>query len=403
VPKATQALNIAELRAIARLRLPRGIFDYVDRGAEDETGIAALRETFDTIRFSPRVLTDVSQRSLETTLLGRRQALPLAIAPTAAAGLVWHDGEIALARAAGTAGIPFCIATGSITALERIAAESSGPLWFQLYMWHEKALSYALMERAAKAGIETLVLTVDTVALPNREYNTRNGFEIPIRASLRGGWDMALHPHWVWRVLMRYILRDGVPTYQHYPEGFRSKITRKATWEQVRLNDAITWEDLRELRRRWRGKLILKGILRPDDAIKAAQAGVDAIVVSNHGARNLDAAAVPAQVLPPIADAIRGKVQILADSGVRRGSDVLKLLALGADAVLIGRAALYGTAAGGEAGAAHALTLLRNEIDSTLAFLGCARLSEVDRSLLSLPASWTPCHDPKMPAGTAQL
>lgn len=387
MPNATQALNIAELRAMARRRLPRGIFDYVDRGAEDETGIVALRTAFDAIRFSPQVMKDVSHRSLETTLLGRRQSLPLAIAPTAAAGLVWHNGEIALARAAGSAGIPFCIATGSITSLERIASESTGPLWFQLYMWQEKTLSYALIERASKAGIETLMLTVDTVALPNREYNTRNGFEIPIRASFRGGWDMARHPRWVWQVLLRYILRDGVPTYQHYPEGFRSKITRKATWDQVRLNDAITWDDLRELRRRWPGKLILKGVLRPEDATEAVQAGVDAIVVSNHGARNLDAAAVPAEVLPLIAEKVRGKVEILADSGVRRGSDVLKLLACGADAVLIGRAALYGTAAGGEAGAAHALALLRKEMDTTMAFLGCTRLSELDRSLLGLSAS----------------
>ena len=225
--------------------------------------------------------------------------MPLAIAPTAAAGLVWYEGEVALARAAAKAGIPFCIATGSITAMERIASESTGELWFQLYMWQDRALSYALIERARLAGIETLVLTVDTVVSPNREYNVRNGFEIPIKASLRGGLDMMRHPAWVWTVLLRYILREGIPTYQHYPPGFRQKITRKATWEQVRLSDSLTWDDLSALRRHWRGRLILKGVLR-EDAAKAAELGVDAIVVTSHGARNLDGAP-PLRALPATA------------------------------------------------------------------------------------------------------
>lgn len=387
---ATSVLNIDEMRALARRRLPRGIFDYVDRGAEDEVGLATLRRAFDAITFNPRVLADVSGRSLATTLLGREQPLPIAIAPTAAAGLVWHDGEIALARAASAAGIPFCIATGSITAMERIAAASRGPLWFQLYMWHERALSYALVERAWGNGIETLVLTVDTVAAPNREYNTRNGFEIPVRATVRGGLDMALHPRWLWQVLLRYILRDGIPTYQHYPLSFRSKITRKATWEQVRLTDALTWDDVRELRRRWPGKLVVKGILRADDASKAAEAGVDAIVVTNHGARNLDGAVPPIRALPAIAAAVGDRLQIIADSGVKRGSDVVKLLASGADAVLIGRAALYGTAVAGEAGATQVLDLLRAEMMTTMGYLGCADLGELDASFLNAPA-WTGC------------
>ncbi len=383
---AIDALNVEEVRRLARRCLPRGIFDYVDRGAEDEVGLGHLRAAFDAITFNPHVLRDVSERSLATSLLGRAQPMPIAIAPTAAAGLVWHDGEIALARAAAAAGIPFCIATGSITAMERIAAESSGQLWFQLYMWHDRALSHALIDRARAAGIETLVLTVDTAALPNREYNTRNGFEIPIRASLRGGLDMMLHPRWVWQVLLRYVRAEGIPTYQHYPPGFRAKITRKATWEQVRLADTLTWDDLAELRRRWHGRLVLKGILRPDDARRAAEAGVDAIVVTNHGARNLDGAVPPIRVLPAIADAVRGRVGIIADSGIRRGSDIVKLLALGADAVLIGRAALYGTAVAGEAGARHVLEILRKEMDTTLAFLGCASLDALDASFVNLPA-----------------
>ncbi|GLK84812.1 alpha-hydroxy acid oxidase [Ancylobacter defluvii] len=377
------ALNVEDVRKLARRRLPRGIFDYIDRGAEDEVGLGRLRRGFDELVFHPRVLVDVSRRDLSTRLFDRVQPLPLVIAPTAAAGLVWHQGEIELARAAAKAGIPFTIATGSMTEMERIATEARGELWFQLYMWHTRELSYALIDRAWANGIETLVLTVDTVANPIREYNTRNGYEVPIRASLRGGLDMLMHPRWVVGVLLRYLLDEGIPTYRHYPESFRSSITRRATWEQVRLTDAMGWDDLKELRRRWRGRLILKGVLRADDALRAVEAGVDGLVVSSHGARNLDAAVPPVRALPAIVEAVRGRAAVLADSGVRRGADVLKLLALGADAVLIGRAPLYGTAAGGEAGASHVLQLLRQEMEAVMGFLGCASLKELDTSFVS--------------------
>jgi (S)-mandelate dehydrogenase len=383
MPMPKNALNFDDVRRLARQRLPRGIFDYIDRGAEDEAGLALLRRAFDAVTFNPRILCDVSKRDLSVSLMGRRQSMPLAIAPTAAAGLVWHEGEIALARAAAAAGIPFCIATGSITAMERIVSQSQGELWFQLYMWQDRALSYALIERARLAGIETLVLTVDTAVSPNREYNTRNGFEVPIKASLRGGLDMMRHPAWVWSVLLRYLRHEGIPTYQHYPPGFRQKITRKATAEQVRLSDNLTWDDLSALRRHWRGRLILKGVLRAADAAKAADLGVDAIVVTSHGARNLDGAVPPLRALPAIAAAVKGRVAILADSGVRRGTDILKLMAAGADAVLIGRAALYGTAVAGEAGATHVLQLLRHEMETALGFLGCASPQGLDASFIN--------------------
>ncbi|MDQ0469969.1 alpha-hydroxy acid oxidase [Labrys wisconsinensis] len=380
---ASAALNVEDVRASARRRLPRGVFDYIDRGAEDEVGLRRLRRSFDDLLFHPRVLVDVSRRDLSTRLFDRDRPLPLVIAPTAAAGLVWHQGEIALARAAARAGIPFTIATGSMTEMERIAAEAGGELWFQLYMWHARELSHALIDRAWANGIETLVLTVDTVADPIREYNTRNGYSVPIKASLRGGLDMLRHPRWVTGVLLRYLVDEGIPTYRHYPDSFRSSITRKATWEQVRLTDAMGWDDLAALRRRWRGRLILKGILRADDAVRAVEAGADGIVVSSHGARNLDAAVPPVHALPAIVDAVRGRAAVLADSGVRRGADILKLIALGADAVLIGRAPLYGTAIGGEAGASHVLHLLRQEMQAVLGFLGCASLKALDRSFVS--------------------
>lgn len=378
------ALNIADLRVLARRRLPRGIFDYIDRGAEDEVGIRRLREAFEAVTFNPRVLVDISERQLTVNLLGQRQSMPLVVAPTASAGLVWYQGETALARAAQSAGIPFCVATESITSIEQIAAATSGSIWFQLYMWQDQALSYDLLDRAKSCGVETLVLTVDTAAPLNREYNIRNGYGVPIRASVRNTVDMMLHPSWAMRVLGRYIQAGGMPAFQHYPEAFRTKISAARTDARVKLANTLTWDDFAVLRRRWPGKLVLKGILRVDDARRAAKHGADAIIVSNHGARNLDGAIAPIQILPAIADAVASRMDVIADSGVRRGSDVLKLLACGAKAVLVGRAALFGTAAGGEAGARRAFEILRTELDGSLGLLGCKTLQDLDRSFVTI-------------------
>lgn len=377
-----QALNIDDLRRLARRRLPRGIFEYIDRGAEDEIGLSRLRQAFDAAIFVPHVLVDVSSIDLSTKVLGKAQSLPIAIAPTAAAGLTWHDGEIALARAASNAGIPFCIATESITQLERIVAAVTGQVWFQLYLWRDRTLAHSLIERARAAGIETLVVTVDTVVAPNREYNVRNGFAVPIKASLQGAVDLLLHPRWLWGVLGTYVRKGGMPVYEHYPPEHRSKITRRAASERVQLAADVTWQEVAELRRLWRGKLILKGVLAADDATKAADAGVDAIVVSSHGGRNLDGAIPPLWALPRIAEAVGWRVEVMADSGVRRGTDVLKLLALGARSVLVGRATLYGTAVGGEAGAARALEILRAEMTTALAFLGCPAVAGLDKTFM---------------------
>ncbi|KAB2851482.1 MAG: alpha-hydroxy-acid oxidizing protein [Hyphomicrobiaceae bacterium] len=378
-----RALNIDDLRRLARRRLPRGIFEYIDRGAEDEIGLKRLRQAFDAVIWNPRVLVDVSEVNLSTTVLGKELPLPIAVAPTAAAGLVWHEGEIALARAAARAQIPFCIATESITEMERITAEAGGQAWFQLYLWKDRALSYALVERARAAGIETLILTADTVVSPNREYNVRNGFAVPIRASLRGGYDILTHPRWVLNVLLKYARSGGMPLCQHYPPEHRVKITRQKASERVKLAADIRWDELEKLRRLWRGKLILKGVLHPEDAKKAADAGADAIVVSCHGARNLDGAIPPLWALPSIVEAVGSRLEVIADSGIRRGTDILKLLAMGARSVLVGRATLYGTAVAGEAGASHALDLLRKEMATALAFLGCPKVAQLDRAFVA--------------------
>ncbi|KPK18370.1 MAG: hypothetical protein AMJ67_10505 [Betaproteobacteria bacterium SG8_41] len=379
------AFNVADLREIARRRLPKGIFEFVDRGAEDEVSLRNNRTAFEGIRLRPRVLADVSQRSQEITLFGHRQKMPIAIAPTGAAGIMWHEGEIALARAAAAAGIPFTLATGSLTAMERVVARAGGRIWFQLYMYADRSLSYQLVERAKSAGLEALVVTVDSPVFSNREYNLRNGFTIPLSYTPRNVADVLRHPRWLAGVWMRYLLTTGMPRYENYPEAVKSSISARPMGRALKLNDSLTWEDVRVLRKLWPRTLMVKGVLRPQDAALAADSGADAVIVSNHGGRVVDGAVAPIEVLPKIVDAVGKRMTVMVDSGFRRGTDVVKALALGANAVLIGRATLYGTAAAGEAGAARAISIFRDEIDRTLALLGCAGIAALNREYLALP------------------
>jgi len=381
--RLSRCFNIDDLRLAAKCRLPRGLFEYVDRGSEGEVSLRENRAGFDRIRMRPRVLEDVSGRTLETTLFGKVQSMPMAIAPMSPAGLLWHEGELALARAAAASGIPYTLPTESMTVLERIASEAGGRLWFQLYLWENRDYSYALLERVERAGFEALIVTVDTNVAPNREYNARNGFAMPIRPSLRAGLDMLCHPRWLLRVMACYVLASGMPLVANHPEAYRHAIFRDPPDNATRINSTMTWEDIRVLRRKWPRTLMVKGILRADDAVKAVDAGADAVVVSNHGARNFDSAVASIDALPAIADAIGHRATILLDSGVRRGSDVAKALALGAKAVLVGRPALYGIATAGEAGARHALALLRAELDKVMAYAGCRDVGGIDRDLLA--------------------
>ena len=379
----SRCFNIDDLRLAAKRRLPRGIFEYVDRGSEGEVSLKENRAGFDRIRMRPRVLEDVSGRTLETTLFGKVQSMPMAIAPMSPAGLLWHEGELALARAAAASGIPYTLPTESMTVLERIASEAGGRLWFQLYLWENRDYSYALLERVERAGFEALIVTVDTNVAPNREYNARNGFAMPIRPSLRAGLDMLSHPRWLLGVMARYVLASGMPLVANHPEAYRHAIFRDPPDQATRINSTMTWEDIRVLRRKWPRTLMVKGILRADDAVKAVVAGAEAVVVSHPGARNFDSAVASIDALPAVADAIGSRATILLDSGVRRGSDVAKALALGAKAVLVGRPALYGIATAGEAGARHALALLRAELDKVMAYAGCRDVGAIDRDLLA--------------------
>lgn len=374
-------LNVEDARRLARRRLPRGLFEYLDRGTEDEVSIAGNRAGLDAIRLTPFALEDVSRRTQDTVLFGTPQPCPLVIAPTAVAGLMSYDGEVAMARAAKAHGIPFCVSTQSMTSIETIARDSGARLWFQLYVWKNRARTFALLDRAAGAGADTLVLTVDTAVSPKREYNQRNGFGIPLKPSVRAGIDVLCHPRWFADVFLRTLRTTGMPTYAHYPDEFRTALGRAVVGDEISLATDVSWKDVAALRAHWKGRLILKGILRASDATRAIAHGVDGIVVSNHGARNLDCAPHPAHILPAIVAAAGGRLTVLADSGVRRGSDIAKYLALGADGVLVGRAPLYGLAAAGTPGASRVIELLRAELDTTMALLGVTRLDQLPRTL----------------------
>lgn len=382
-----RAYNIADLREIAQRRLPKGLFEFVDRGTEDEVALRRNRTVFERIKLRPRTLVDVSGRSQGITLFGHELKMPIAIAPTGSAGLMWHEGEIALARAAAAAGIPCTVATGSMTAMERIVEQGGGRLWFQLYMWPDRSLSHQLVERARAAGYEALIVTVDGAVSPNREYNLRNGYTIPFSFTRRNVADVLMHPRWLFGVLARYLLTTGMPRYENYPTELKNRITARPMGKARMVNDSVSWEDLRILRKLWPHPLMVKGILNAADAILAADCGADGVIVSNHGGRNLDSAQAPIEVLPEVVDAVGKRLTVIVDSGFRRGSDVVKALALGARAVLVGRPTLYGTAAAGEAGAARAIAIFREEIDRVLALIGARSIAELNRDLLVLPGS----------------
>jgi isopentenyl diphosphate isomerase/L-lactate dehydrogenase-like FMN-dependent dehydrogenase len=360
--RLANALNIEDLRTIARRRLPRVVYDYLEGGSEDHVTLKANREVFDTLRFAPRTLVNTSQRTQKVTLFGRVYETPMGIAPMGAAGLFWHDGDIALARAARSANIPFVLSTHSFVPLERLAWEAGGPPWFQLYMPREREKAEKIVRQARDAGCEALVLTTDVPVGANREYNQRNGFSLPLRLEPRKVMDGLMHPRWLLDVFARAWLSRHNPMY--VPE-----------WATRR--DHMSWDDLAWLRDAWPGKLFVKGILCAEDAQLAAEYGADGIFVSNHGGRQLDGLPSPIEVLPQIAAAVGEKLVIAVDGGFRRGTDVVKALALGADMVFIGRAAMYGAAAGGEAGVRHAVQLLRAEINRVLALLGCNSIAEL--------------------------
>jgi L-lactate dehydrogenase (cytochrome) len=372
--------SVDDLRRAARDYLPRMVFDFVDGGAEREITLRANTADFETLRFAPRVLTDVSQVELGTTLLGEPIALPLAIAPMGLCGLVRPQGELALARAAKAAGIPMALSTAASHSLEAVIDAAPGNLWFQLYIFRDREFAKSLVQRARAAGYRALVVTVDLTRGGKREKDIHNGFTVPPRFTRRTALDLARHPRWLWRMAPH---RGQTLGNLVGWGGQDSDVVALSTFMNTQIDPSITWADLDWLRAQWDLPLLVKGILHPDDAREALARGADGIIVSNHGGRQLDGAPSTIRALPAIADAVGGAAEIVLDSGVRRGADILKALALGARACLIGKAALYGLAAGGEAGVTRVLAILRQELDVAMALTGNQRASAVRPDTLS--------------------
>ncbi|RUZ79397.1 alpha-hydroxy-acid oxidizing protein [Mesorhizobium sp. M7A.F.Ca.US.006.01.1.1] len=376
-------LNFAEAREIAKRRLPRGIFEYIDRGAEDERALAGNRAAFDRIKIKPYALRSGSNRSTTISLFGHEYCAPLVVTPTAFAGLVYFNGEVELAKAAAEFGIPFTAATEAITSIAAVARATSVPIWFQLYLWDKEEISFELMDKAWSSGVRTIVVTVDTPVLPNREFNVRNGFDVPLRFALRNVFDVAMHPRWALGVFGRYVVTEGVPTFANYPDQYRKNLLRRDRGDPLDFMPNLSWDHMGRIRDRWKGTMVIKGLLRQEDALEAKRVGADGIVVSNHGGRNLDSAIAPIDVLRGIVDCVGPAMTVLADSSVQRGSDVFKLLASGAKAVLLGRSMLYGTAAGGKAGAIAMMRILKEELARTMDMSGCQTIADVNQDMIA--------------------
>jgi (S)-mandelate dehydrogenase len=379
-------INVEDFREQARRRLPRTVFDYLEGGAGNDRGLETNRAAFDRFELVPKRFRNVSVRSSAIELFGATLAAPFFIAPTGLNGLLWPDGDIALARAAAAAGVPFVLSTPSQCSIEEVAAKASGALWFQLYVV-DRALADALVARAWTAGYRTLMLTVDVPASPKRERDLHNGFSFPMRATPRTIAESLAHPRWTYRVA-----RHGGQVLAN----FLSDATSAAPALLRREMDAsLTWTYLSHLRASWPGRLIVKGVMDPLDAIKCFERGADAVLLSNHGGRQLDSAPAPIAMLPHVAALVEGT--LLVDSGFRRGSDIVKAIALGASAVAIGRAVLYGLAVGGESGVRDVIAILEDEIDNTLAQIGCASATALSSEFIAYRAPTTTAMLPVAP------
>jgi len=381
VPRAlARMLSLDDFEAAARKRLPRPIFGYVAGAAEDNQSLQDNRRAFAQYGFAPRVLVDVSRRTQSTEIFGRRYASPFGIAPMGISALSAYRGDVVLARAAREQGIPAILSGTSLIALEDVIREAPGT-WFQAYLPGDPAKIDALVERARRAGYETLVLTVDIPVSANRENNVRTGFSTPLKPSLRLAWDGLTRPRWLAGTFLRTLLAHGMP---HFENSFATRgapIVSASVLRDFTARDHLNWEHVARIRRQWPGTLIIKGILHPQDAALARQHGADGVIVSNHGGRQLDGAISPLRALPGVVDAA-GSMTVMMDSGVRRGGDVLKALALGARFVFVGRPFNYAAAVGGQAGVAHAIHLLRAEVDRNMAMLGINSVREMNADLL---------------------
>jgi isopentenyl diphosphate isomerase/L-lactate dehydrogenase-like FMN-dependent dehydrogenase len=376
-----RAGNIADLQLAAKRHVPHVLFEWIDGGAGDEQALEESVAQFATARLTPRYLVDISSRSLAKTLFGREYALPFGVAPMGNAGLFRPGADIAMAQAAAAANAPFILSGATIATIEEAAAAAPGHVWLQIYPAKKAEITRDFIARAAAAGIETLVVTVDLPLPAKRERDIRSGFALPLRIDAAKVFDAAMHPAWT----LDWLRQGGMPKMG----AWAAYVDRDASGEEVALFmraqmfPVHTWADLETYRALWKGKLVVKGLQHPDDAHRADEMGCDGIIVSNHGGRQFDRAPTPLATLPAIKAAVGGKAAVMLDGGIRRGADILVALATGADFVFCGRAILYGVVAGGLAGASRSFEILRDELDRTMGQIGRVKIDELDQNVLA--------------------
>jgi L-lactate dehydrogenase (cytochrome) len=376
-----RAVTVADARDIARHRLPHGVFDYIDGGAEDELTMAANAAAYREVTFAPRVLRNMETVDISSTLLGKPVAYPLVLAPTGFTRIADPAGELAVARAAARAGLPYALSTLGTRSIEEVAAVGSDRLWFQVYVWKDRELVGDLVERAAESGYEALCLTVDTAVLGRRERDVRRGFTLPPKLGLSTLLDGITHPGWAWQFLRSEPILFANVAGRNVGDG--AEAISLAEYVGRQFDSGLSWSDVEWLRGKWKGPIVIKGIQTVADAVIAVDSGADAIAISNHGGRQLDSAPATLSLIPDVAEAVGDRTEIICDGGVRRGSDIVKALALGADACMAGRAYLYGLGAAGERGVDHILGMLAEDMRRTMALIGCSGVAELDRSFIS--------------------
>jgi len=384
------AYSIEDLRKMAKKRLPRCIFEYVDGAAEDGIAKEHNREVYRSLKIKNRVLKDVSKRSTATEIFGRKITMPYGISPTASAGLMSDGGEIGLARAAARMGVPCTAATSALTPMEEIYEAGGGNLWFQLYMWVDVNQRMKFVERVKSVGYDTLLVTVDGSVGANREHDRRNGYSMPLRYTPKLIAQVLANPGWCMRVLLPQYQKRGAFRKGNYPVEWASKLTDLEADHALTKPDTQCWDDIKRIRDLWPGYMLVKGLQSLEDAVIAADYGLDGVVISNHGGRYLDSAPAPLQLVPEFRRAVGDRLKLIIDSGARRGSDIVKALAVGADMVMSGRPTLYGSAAAGEAGAYRALEIFQTEMDRIMGMLGLNSVDEISPHIFWDPPHWVP-------------